>query len=298
MEHTSNCPRPHPGESPRRNARKVKAPQLSTIAADASASSSPEKPSPLDLAMSNSRLLIPEETLASLQPVSGPLQAPASSHVLDANDGSRPVLQTDTIHGSHQQESVAQFPAPQTSDHQYDSSGNNAAAAADTTFPDAIDKCQSNHDNEDNGLVDNGLVRASWCWEVESSANDTIDQSSIDSETLNAYASDLEEMVRESKKRPPCASDDDRDGTPRAGQLNLVEEIQPYDGPPLGCEAAEYWGPEWLEDDGGLMDERLASMTKVHSKRFSACMLMPTWCRVLLEHVCCEHFRRRGHFAA
>lgn len=184
-----------------------------------------------------------------------------------------------------------QLPAPQTLEH--GSCVDTAAAAPASLAADGMDECQTTRDNEDDGLDDNGVVHASWCWDVDSSANDTIDQSSIDSETLNAYASDLEEMVRESKKRPQCASDDDCDGTQETSRMNLADEIQPYDGPPLGCEAAEYWGPEWLEDDGGLMDERLASMTKVHSKRLSNGFSMFTWCPFLAAPVCHESFRRK-----
>eukprot|EP00892_Ulva_mutabilis_P009453 jgi/Ulvmu1/6880/UM031_0085.1 len=236
--------------SPRPCAASQKKPPLPSSDRTAqSESSSPEKPSPLDIAMSQSSLLTAEATLASM-PAPGihdkdktlRSQDTASDsvpegHACSNNQAGQPIHQP--------QESAANpvdrpgMPSLQRKD--------NATADATKSIPD--DEYKS-------------PMPGSWCWEVDSSDNDTFELSSVDSETERAYAPDLERMVREVTHASGKGQEGAVIEVPGRGSFNLVEEIQPYDGPPLGYEAAEYWGPEWLDDDGGELDAKLATMTK------------------------------------
>ena len=229
---------------------------LNADAVEQSTTSSPEKPTPLDKVMSNSCVLTPEATLAALHDpkVHYPRQSqqPQDTAIVDQKH----MLGGGTSTGAQ---------APQE---------NPPPTAAAPTARQSDDQCFSEPENRQQDgtqmqdcppdTAEEGTVPVSWCWEVDSSANETIDLSPVDSETRNAYAPDLAEMVRLSKLQP---MNEEEPGSGDSGRtrVNLVEEIQPYDGPPLGCEAAEYWGPEWLDDDGGEMDARLSKMTKVNS---------------------------------
>lgn len=233
-----------------------------------SPSTSPDKLSPLDLAISNSRLLTPEATCTSVQDMQRP-GAPdsRSSHSLDARMlASGAEADTDAglesqVHGASAQCPDSQSPYPTRNTSAGLSTGDCNSTGA---VPDTKHTADGGHSGENKHDGGDELFPGSWCWEVDSSTNDTIELSSIDSETQNAYESDLEEMVKESRKPPKCGKDAGPNGEAQKPEFNLMDEIQPYDGPPLGCEAAEYWGPEWLDDDGGVMEERLLSMTKVH----------------------------------
>lgn len=224
---------------------------------NASADSSPNKPSPLSLAISNSCVLVSEATrafdsdLKQQDKVGKTSTRPGGEDMHSADEADKkqdpqPKEDASSLHDE-----------PTTPAH-----GKRKNDIPDVPGPVSL---EDTSDIEHMVVKGNGVVRSSWCWEVDSSANDSFDISPPGSDLLFGYASDLEELVEHTKTAPICDEADIPEDAPAIYSMNLADEIQPYDGPPLGCEAAEYWGPEWLEDDGGAMDERLATMTRVWS---------------------------------